>query len=212
MAPREIVDWTLRHSGWGTLETLERAHWLDVQPDFETAHYLRGFAHADGRFHFTADWSALSPQGFGATVLPGAGLPDHYRLIEEATPEMPFRLVTAPARNFLNSSFTETPTSLRREGEPTLLIHPADAARVGVEEGDRIEVGNARGVVELVTRLFDGVQSGVVICEGIWPNRAHRKGIGINALTGADPAGPLGGAAFHDNRVWLRAVPLTDAH
>ena len=30
-------------------------------------------------------------------------------------------------------------------------------------------------------------------------------GIGINALTGADPTPPVGGAAFHDTAVWLRA-------
>ena len=31
---------------------------LDVQPPFEEAHYVDGFAHADGKFHFKADWSA----------------------------------------------------------------------------------------------------------------------------------------------------------
>ena len=30
------------------------------------------------------------------------------------------------------------------------------------------------------------------------------RGEGINVLTGADAAAPYGGAAFHDNRVWLR--------
>ena len=40
--------------------------------------------------------------------------------------------------------------------------------------------------------------------EGIWPNKAFIEGVGINALTGADPAPPAGGAVFHDNAVWLR--------
>lgn len=54
--------------------------------------------------------------------------------------------------------------------------------------------------------LFDGVQRGVVIAEGVWPNAAHERGEGINVLTGADAAAPCGGAAFHDNRVWVRAA------
>ena len=50
--------------------------------------------------------------------------------------ERPFRLVAAPARNFLNTSFTETPTSRAREGRPTVMLHPDDATRLGVGEGD----------------------------------------------------------------------------
>ena len=43
-------------------------------------------------------------------------LPDHFAIIDEADDERPFRLVAAPARNYLNTSFTETPTSIARRG------------------------------------------------------------------------------------------------
>ena len=49
-----------------------------------------------------------------------------------------------------------------------------------------------------------GVRRGVLIAESIWPNAAYADGRGINTLTGADPIAPYGGAAFHDNKVWLR--------
>ena len=49
------------------------------------------------------------------------------------------------------------------------------------------------------------VRRGVLIAEGIWPNADHLDGEGINMLTGSDPCAPYGGAAFHDNRVWVRA-------
>ena len=42
------------------------------------------------------------------------------------------------------------------------------------------------------------------IAESIWPNDAYPDGKGINTLTGADEAAPYGGAAFHDNKVWVR--------
>jgi hypothetical protein len=43
-----------------------------------------------------------------------------------------------------------------------------------------------------------------VIAESIWPNSAYEDGCGINSLTGADAIAPYGGAAFHDNKVWVR--------
>ena len=51
---------------------------------------------------------------------------------------------------------------------------------------------------------FDGLQPGVVVVEGIWPNDGFIEGIGINVLTGADPGLPFGGAVFHDTAVWLK--------
>ena len=131
-------------------------------------------------------------------------LPDHWNVIEEATEAMPFRLVTAPARNYLNSSFTETPTSIKRERRPEVMIHPEDADALDVADGDLVRLGNDRGTVVIHARRFDGVRRGVTIVESVWPNSAFKEGIGINALTGADPVAPVGGAAFHDNRIWIR--------
>lgn len=206
MSARDLIDETLRRSGWGTLEALEAARFLDVQPDFETAHYSGGFAWPDGRFRFRPDWPAVpypAPSTFGPVAAMPA-FPDHWAVIEEADETHPFRLVTAPARHFLNTSFTETPGSQARERRPTLLVHPDDAAALGVAEGDRVEVANGRGSVILHARLFDGLRRGVVVAESVWPNHAHEGGRGINSLTGADPVAPFGGAAFHDNRVRIR--------
>ena len=65
-------------------------------------------------------------------------------------------------------------------------------------------MGNSRGDLIIHAEVFAGVQRGVVIVESVWPNEAFEEGMGINVLTGADAVAPVGGAAFHDNRVWLR--------
>ena len=132
------------------------------------------------------------------------GLPDHWRVIEEADDECPFRLATSPARNFLNSTFNETPTSRAKEVRPTVMIHPDDAAGLNIHDGDEVVLGNARGEVRLHARVFDGVRRGVLIAESIWPNASFADGRGINTLTGADAIAPYGGAGFHDNKVWVR--------
>jgi anaerobic selenocysteine-containing dehydrogenase len=116
----------------------------------------------------------------------------------------PFRLATWPARSFLNSTFNETSSSRVREGRPRVLIHPDDAQAAGVADGDKLVLGNLRGQVRIHAQVFAGLQRGVLVSEGIWPNDAFEDGRGINTLTGADSPAPFGGAAFHDNRVWLK--------
>jgi anaerobic selenocysteine-containing dehydrogenase len=201
MSAMEIIDWTLRASGWPDAETVLKQHWIDVAPPVSEAHYHNGFPQADKRFHFAPDWRSI---GNDWARMPA--LPDYMPATDEATPDRPFRMVTAPARHFLNTCFTETPTSLAKEVRPKVLLHPADAARLGIAEGEHVRLGNARGEVVLPARLFDGLQPGVVVVESVWPNAAFEGGIGINALTSDDPAPPMGGAVFHDTAVWLRAV------
>jgi anaerobic selenocysteine-containing dehydrogenase len=206
MTPRGIIDATLQASGWGILEELEAKRWIDCQPDFATAHYLNGFAYPDGKFRFKPDWPKVP---FGRwhrehIARPMPVLPDHWDVIEEADTEHPFRLATSPARGFLNSTFSETPTSLSRERRPTVMINPDDAAACGVTDGEQIVLGNRRGQVHIHAKLFDGVRRGVLIAESLWPNSAYADGRGINTLTGSDSIAPYGGAAFHDNKVWLR--------
>ena len=210
MTPLEMIDHTLQASGWGDVESLREKRWIDCQPPFDRAHYIEGFGHPDGKFRFAPQWETVLPHGFGPDAGTDAGasdmpkLPDHWPVIEEATEAMPYRLVTAPARSYLNSSFTETPTSAAREGKPTVMIHPRDAAKLGVENDDVVHLGNDRGQVPIAVEIFDGVQRGVVVVESIWPNDAFEGGKGINVLTGADPVAPVGGAAFHDNRIWIK--------
>ena len=45
-----------------------------------------------------------------------------------------------------------------------------------------------------------------MIVEAIPMNAKFEGGEGINTLTGADQAAPFGGAAFHDNHVWIRSI------
>jgi anaerobic selenocysteine-containing dehydrogenase len=206
MSVRELAEITLRESELPTLQDLEARNWVDLQPDFETSHFLNGFSWPDAKFRFKPQWASVPFGNFGLRgpwqSLPT--LPDHWAVIEEADAKHPFRLATSPARSFLNSTFNETPSSRAREGKPCVFIHPDDAQKLGVIEGDKIVLGNERGEVRIEARLFEGVQPGVLISEGIWPNEAFEDGRGINTLTGADSPAPFGGVAFHDNKVWAK--------
>jgi len=199
MTAWEVADATLRASGWPGADELREKHWVDVMPDFESAHYLNGFPFAEGKFRFAPDWASLGPDH---AVMPA--LPDHIALTEEVDDEHPFRMVTAPAHNYLNTTFTETPSSEAKERRPTVKLHSLDAERLALSDGDRVRLGNRRGSVVVHAEIFDGLQPGVVIVESIWPNHSFEEGMGINTLIGADPGPPNGGAVFHDSAVWVR--------
>ena len=203
---RQLIDAALLESGWPGVAALDQKTWDDVQPPFATAHYLDGFAWPDGKFRFKPDWPNV-PMANAGPMGPWQAmprLPDHWAVTEDVDAKHPFKLATSPARNFLNSTFNETPTSAAAEGRPSVKMHPLDAQALGIAAGENIVIANNRGEVRLTATLFDGLQRGVLISEGLMPNHSFADGNGINTLTGADPIAPYGGAAFHDVRVWVR--------
>ncbi len=204
---REAVADTFARSGFPAIDEVEKTGFVDRErPDAE-ARFANGFAWPDKRFRFAPDWEAVRiKKGYRWTCDP-AIMPrfaDHWDIVEAADDEHPFRLATSPARGFLNSSFNQTSGSIRREGEPSVFIHPDDAATLCVADGDAVTVGNKRGSVELMARIRDVAARGVLIAEGLHRNKAHRGGKGINMLTSAEPAPPFGGVPFHDAAVWLK--------
>ena len=199
MTEWEIIDATLKASGLGDADSLADGRWIDCARSFEDMHFLGGFGYEDGKFHFKPDWSRVGRDHEGMPTLPA-----YFEIHDRADEEHPFRMVAAPARNYLNSSFTETPTSQKKERRPTVKIHPDDCAALAVGAGDLVRLGNAQGSIAIHAELFDGLQRGVIVVESIWPNHAFVEGIGVNALVSADPGPPLGGAVFHDTAVWIR--------
>ncbi len=201
MSARELIDRTLRDSGLDGIEAIERDGYLERAPSYEEGHVLDGFPNPTGRFRFKPDWAALGPFA--------AGMPafvDHWDSIEAASERLPMRMVAPPARMFLNTSFTETPSSRAHEKRPSAVLHPSDAARLGIRDGDVVRMGNDRGELTLHAVSVESAHPGVVIVEGIWPNRDFAGGMGVNQLIGGDPVSPGGGVAFHDTAVWVTAL------
>jgi anaerobic selenocysteine-containing dehydrogenase len=112
--------------------------------------------------------------------------------------------VVPPARNYLNSSFTETPTSIKREAKPVVKMHPDVARAKGIDDGDLVTLGNQLGSVGVHAEIFADLQPEVLIVEGVWPNAAFPGGLGINVLISAAPSRPASGGVFHDTAVWLK--------
>ncbi len=198
MTARELIEASLRASGWPDFDTIVANEGLDLAPDFRTAHFLDGFPTEHGKFRFKAPWAALGVDADGISAFP-----DHAPIIDERTEQHPYRLVAGPAREFLNTSFSETRTSRAKMGRPTLLIPPTDADALAIADGDLVRIGNRLGSILLHAERREGALAGTLTIESIWPNDAFIEGVGINRLISAEPARPARGAVFHDTAVWL---------
>ena len=199
MTGAELIDDSLRRSGLPGFEEACDMRWIDMSKTWAENHFVDGFGHADGKFHFAPDWSAIGPDH---AIMPK--LPDHLTNIDEVTDEKPFRLVVPPARRFLNSTFTEMDSNRIKEIEPRALMHPDACTRLGLGDGDPVRLGNEQGDVVLPVRPADGLRADTVIVEGIWPGADFGEGKGINVLVSADRGPPAGGGVFHDTSIWVR--------
>ncbi|MEZ5844116.1 MAG: molybdopterin-dependent oxidoreductase [Hyphomicrobiaceae bacterium] len=201
MTAGELIDDGFARAGLGGVAAIAETGWLDRARSFEESHFLNGFEQVSGRFRFRPDWSAIGP-------VPGrlpniADWMDDYEGPDDAHP---LKLVTPPARHFLNSSFTETATSVKKEGGagPAVRVHPATAQALDIRDGGLAHIGNRRGDVFVTARFDDGLLPGTLVVEGIWPAASFPGGKGINTLVDERPVPPNGGVGFHDTAVWLR--------
>ena len=197
----QVVDEVLKASGLAGADDLAAKRWIDCARPFEQMHFLEGFAHSDKRFHFKPDWAALGDE---QGRMPR--MPDYLDINDVLDEERNFRLVTAPSRHFLNTSFSNAASSRKAAERPTVLLHPENLDELGFAEGELIRIGNRQAETRVWVKRSDTVRRGVVVVEGVWPSEDFPGGVGINALTSAEPAWPAGGAVFHDTTVWLRKL------
>ena len=118
----------------------------------------------------------------------------------------PLAFISPPARNFLNSSFANLPFALKEAGEPTLDIHPADAAPRGIGDGHAVRIYNGRGSFVAKARVSDLVRQGVVAALSVWWKKLSPDGRNANEVTSQAVADMGGSATFYDCLVEIERV------
>lgn len=102
--------------------------------------------------------------------------------IEEAdAKKWPLRLLTAPGYFQAHTAFSGVGFLRKREGQPFCILHPEDAAKRGLKDGDQVRVFNERGEVGLMLKVVDEVQPGVLLVPGQRPTSEAVSGT-INML------------------------------
>lgn len=187
------LDWaTLKARGWQRLAVPE------VYAPFAEG----GFPTASGKCEFASSMAAAAGHD---------PVPDYVPPYEGPTskPELaarfPLAMISPPARNFLNSSFVNVQSLRDTEGEPTLEIHPADAAARGIADGTRVRVFNERGQLDLLARVSDRARPGVVVALSIWWKKLAADGKNVNELTHQQLTDIGRGPSFYDCLVEVAA-------
>lgn len=117
----------------------------------------------------------------------------------------PLQMLSPPAPTFLNSTFVEVETLRRSAGEPTVELHPDDAAARGIADGQEVRIFNDRGVFRAKARVAESLKPGVVVAPGLWWGRFASDGKNANTTTSSRLTDLGGGATFFDNLVEVEA-------
>jgi anaerobic selenocysteine-containing dehydrogenase len=184
-----------------TYERLRREGWAPLNLPRPYLPFARGgFPTPSGKCELYAE-SLLS---MGMDPLPRYDAPDGDPSDRERYP-LAF-LSTKSNRYFLNSSHANQERHLRASGDPRLQIHPKDAAKRGIEDGDRVRVYNDRGEVEIAAEVSEAtLESVVAMPHGFWASLLP-GGSSANALTSDGLSDLGGGGSFYDTRVEVEKV------
>jgi len=117
----------------------------------------------------------------------------------------PLELLARKADNFLNSTFANVAEVRAMENPEWLEIHPRDASQRQISQGQPVKVFNHRGEIQLIAKLTEAVQPGVVGARLDWAKHGA-EGININVLTSDKLTDMGGGATFYTALVEVRPV------
>lgn len=195
-------NWQHPHTAQISWDTLQQQGWQKL--NLADAAFAKGnFPTASGRCEFTS--SELAAQGLDP-------LPDYLPPYESITsnPKLaaryPLQLISPPARHFLNSSFVNVDSLRKQLPEPSLEIHPADAAARAIQEGQMLSVFNQRGEFQVKAVVTDRVKQGVVLAYSIWWKKLSSDGKNCNEVA-SQALTDLGAAAtFYDCLVEVKVA------
>jgi anaerobic selenocysteine-containing dehydrogenase len=113
----------------------------------------------------------------------------------------PLQMLSPPVPSFLNSTFVNIPDLRKAAGEPTVEMHPLDAAARGLRDGQQVRIWNDRGSFRAKMVLGEVVKPGVVVSQSIWWNKYSPDGVNCNTTTSSRLTDLGAGATFFDNLV-----------
>ncbi len=114
----------------------------------------------------------------------GEELPTHKDPLDEQDPEeYPLRFNTHHGRWGIHSTWRDDKYMLRlNRGEPVLYIHPNDAERRGIEDGDRVLIENEADTINGIAKTYASGQEGVVKMTHGWEDYQYEEGGNFNTV------------------------------
>lgn len=199
---KQAFHWDHAHTRDMAWETLQSQGWQKLA--VADAPFAKGgFPTPSGRCEFASSELAA----LGLDPLPDY-LPPHES--PQSNPALaarfPLMLISPPDRHFLNTSFVNVDSLRTKKPEPTLEMHPVDAAQRGIQEGQDLRVFNERGEFQVKAVITDRIRPGVVMAYSIWWKKMGRDGKNCNEVA-SQALTDLGNAAtFYDCLVEVACI------
>ena len=135
------------------------------------------------------------------------GLPSVPQPWTDARPdEGKLRLLSPASKWRLNDSFANERKLGRQAGRASVILHPEDASRLGVEPGMRVRLHNDSGALELEARIEALAPAGVAVShKGRWP-KLEGGAANVNVLHAGEAADMGESTAVHSTEVWVTPV------
>lgn len=160
------------------------------------APFAEAFPTASGRFEFTS--TRAEADGFG--LLPSFSPPSEAGV----DPGGQYALIARGSSGHVNSVFAGTQKVRSKHEAPPITVHPDDATRDRLADGERVRVFNDRGAFVARVRVADSGRPGVaIITKGWW-----RQGVNSTVREADSDMGH--GAVFHDNLVSITKLETGD--
>ncbi|MFL5628456.1 MAG: molybdopterin-dependent oxidoreductase, partial [Ktedonobacteraceae bacterium] len=115
-------------------------------------------------------------------------------------------LLSPAAHHFVSSTFGNQERLLKKEGAPTLHIHPCDAALRGICHGQLVRVSNERGECHLIADVTEDVRPGILATATVWWPKFSPDQRNVNWTTSDRLADFNGGCTFYTNLVSIAAI------
>jgi anaerobic selenocysteine-containing dehydrogenase len=147
----------------------------------------------------------ITSERFVKLGLPYAPIPH----ADDQAPAGKLRLLSPASPWLLNTSYSNDVRIAERLNQPTVALHPEEAARHAVTEGSMVELVNETGRLTLTVTLTDAVPCGVALVhKGRWP-KLEASGGNVNALNPGRKTDLAESSAVHSIEVQL--IPLEAA-
>lgn len=200
-AGRDGDRFGLRRGGLSLKALRARPHGVVTEPTIPTGVLAGRVRHADRMVHLDHPQIRAEVERLAAA--------------DDGDPRFPLRLIGLRELRSHNSWMHNSPLLMRGGREQPLRVHPSDAERHGLEDGEPARIESSGGAIEAPVRISDEVMEGTVALAHGWGHRggwqlANRAGgVNVNLLASAsaDDLEPLAGMAFL-NGIPVRVEPI----
>lgn len=202
---RSWIDYMIRPNGV-TFQSLEAEQIVYTSKEVEYHKYInKGFETPSGKVEFYS-------QGFskvGAAPMPVYAEPAGEPLMKEIISVKGFSLLGTSRKptQFVHTKFRNLAAIFKSYPEPLVYIHPRDASKRDICEGDEVDVTSPCGKITLKAKISKETECGLVTIDFGWGNPSDGKA-NVNILTNDRYFDPVSGGT--PNRLFSCEVKVRE--